>query len=153
MVKRVNFEKIVIENFLSIGNDSVEVAFRPGLHVITGINKDQSDRRNGIGKSTILDSLSFALFGSTLRELKKEFVINNITKKTAKVQLFFSVKENNTINSYEIYRSIEPSKCYLYENGVDITRDSMVNTTEHVQDILKLTPEIFQNCIAILSTT
>ena len=149
MVKRVNFEKIVIENFLSIGNDSVEVAFRPGLHVITGINKDQSDRRNGIGKSTILDSLSFALFGSTLRELKKEFVINNITKKTAKVQLFFSVKENNTINSYEIYRSIEPSKCYLYENGVDITRDSMVNTTEHVQDILKLTPEIFQNCIAM----
>lgn len=149
MVKRVNFEKIVIENFLSIGNDSVEVAFRPGLHVITGINRDQSDRRNGIGKSTILDSLSFALFGSTLRELKKEFVINNITKKTAKVQLFFSVKENNTINSYEIYRSIEPSKCYLYENGIDITRDSMVNTTEHVQDILKLTPEIFQNCIAM----
>jgi DNA repair exonuclease SbcCD ATPase subunit len=82
MSKIVNFNKLTVENFLSIGNKPVEVNFRSGIHVITGANRDQSDRRNGIGKSTILDSLSFVLFGSTLRELKKEFVINNITKKT-----------------------------------------------------------------------
>ena len=149
MTKRVNFEKLVIENFLSIGNKPVEINFRSGLHVITGINKDQADRRNGIGKSTILDGLSFVLFGSTLRELKKEFVINNITKKTSKLTLTFSITENNVTNHYEVFRSIEPSKCYLYENGVDITRDSMVNTTEYIQNILKLTPEVFQNCIAM----
>lgn len=149
MTKKVYFEKITIQNFLSIGDKQVEVDFRPGLHVITGLNRDQADRRNGIGKSTILDALSFVLFGTTLRELKKEFVVNNITKKTSKVTLTFSVVENNQTNNYEIYRSIDPSKCYLYENGIDITRDSMVNTTDYIQKILKLNPDVFQNCIAM----
>jgi DNA repair exonuclease SbcCD ATPase subunit len=149
MTKFVNFEKIIIENFLSIGKEPVEIDLRPGLHIITGSNKDQSDRRNGIGKSTILDGLCFVLFGSTLRELKKEFIINNITKKTPKVSLFFNIQENNITKRYELYRTIEPSKCFLYEDGIDITRDSMVNTTEYVQNILKLSPEVFQNCIAM----
>jgi len=149
MTKFVNFDKLIIENFLSIGKEQVEIDLKPGLHVITGTNKDQSDRRNGIGKSTILDGLSFVLFGNTLRELKKEFIVNNITKKTPKVSLVFSIQENNILKKYELHRTIEPSKCYLYEDGIDVTRDSMVNTTEYVQGILRLTPEIFQNCIAM----
>jgi DNA repair exonuclease SbcCD ATPase subunit len=149
MSKRVNFEKLVIENFLSIGNKPVEIDFKPGLHIITGSNKDQSDRRNAVGKSTILDGLSFVLFGNTLRELKKEFITNNITKKTSKVSLKFNIIENNTTTYYDLYRTIDPNKCFLYENGIDITRDSMVNTTDYIQKILKLTPEIFQNCIAM----
>jgi DNA repair exonuclease SbcCD ATPase subunit len=149
MNKTVNFNKIVIQNFLSIGNKPVEVDFRSGLHIITGTNRDQSDRRNGVGKSTILDALSFVLFGQTLRELKKEFVINNITKKTSKVVLFFSVTTNNSTVNYELHRTIDPSKCYLYENGVDVTRDSMVNTTNFIQQTLSLTPEVFTNCIAM----
>jgi DNA repair exonuclease SbcCD ATPase subunit len=149
MTKFVNFEKLRIENFLSIGKQPVEIDLRPGLHVITGVNKDQSDRRNGIGKSTILDGLCFVLFGNTLRELKKEFITNNVTKKTPKVSLYFSIQETNSTKKYELHRTIEPSKCFLYEDGIDITRDSMVNTTEYVQNILKLTPEIFQNCIGM----
>lgn len=149
MTKQVTFNKISIQNFLSIGKEPVEIVFRPGLHVITGSNKDQADRRNGIGKSTILDALSFVLFGTTLRELKKEFVINNITKKTSKVSLEFTIAENGQVKKYELHRTIDPSKCFLYENGVDITRDSMVNTTDFVQTALKLTPEVFQNCIAM----
>lgn len=149
MVKRVNFEKLTIENFLSIGNTPVAIDFKSGLHVITGKNIDQADRRNGIGKSTILDALSYVLFGVTLRELKKEFIINNITKKTSKISLNFTVIEGKKINHYELHRTIDPSKCFLYENGIDITRDSMVNTTEYIQDLLKLNPEVFQNCIAM----
>jgi DNA repair exonuclease SbcCD ATPase subunit len=149
MIKKVNFEKLTIENFLSIGKKPVEVQFKKGLHVITGKNRDQADRRNGIGKSTILDALSFCLFGTTLRELKKEFVINNITKKTSKVSLVFTVVEGKNVNQYEVHRTIDPNKCFLYENGVDVTRDSMVNTTDHIQKLVKLTPEVFQNCIAM----
>lgn len=149
MNKKVNFEKLTIENFLSIGKTPVVIDFKPGLHIITGSNKDQSDRRNAVGKSTILDGLSFVLFGSTLRELKKEFIINNITKRTSKVSLKFNIIENGITNYYELHRTIDPNKCFLFENGIDITRDSMVNTTEYVQKILKLTPEVFQNCIAM----
>jgi len=149
MTKQVNFNKLSIENFLSIGREPVEISFRSGLHVITGINKDQSDRRNGIGKSTILDALSFVLFGATMRELKKEFVTNNITNKTSKVSLEFSINENGQSKDYTVYRTIEPNKCFLYENGIDVTRDSMDNTTDVIQHLVGLTPEVFQNCIAM----
>jgi len=149
MTKQVNFNKLSVENFLSIGREPVEISFRSGLHVITGINKDQSDRRNGIGKSTILDALSFVLFGATMRELKKEFVTNNITNKTSKVSLEFSINENGQSKDYTVYRTIEPNKCFLYENGIDVTRDSMVNTTDVIQHLVGLTPEVFQNCIAM----
>jgi DNA repair exonuclease SbcCD ATPase subunit len=95
------------------------------------------------------------LFGNTLRDLKKDFIINNITNKTAEVNLNFSVSYGGKTKKYELYRSIDPSKFYLYEDGVDLTRDSMVNTTEYLQNTLNITPEIFQNCIvmAVNNTT
>lgn len=155
MIKQIKFEQLSIKNFLSVGEDPVVINFQPGVNIITGKNKDQLDRRNGIGKSTITDALSFVLFGSTLRDLKKEFIINNITNKTAEVSLKFTVTLGSNIKKYELYRSIEPSKFYLYEDGIDITRDSMVNTTDYLQTTLNITPEVFQNCIvmAVNNTT
>lgn len=149
MTKKIIFERLVIKNFLSIGEDPVVVDFKPGVNVITGSNKDQLDRRNGIGKSTITDAFSFVLFGQTLRDLKKEFIINNVTNKTAEVTLIFKVILGDSIKKYELYRSIDPSKFFLYEDDIDVTRDSMVNTTEYLQNILNITPEIFQNCIVM----
>ena len=78
-MKKIIFKTLTIKNFLSVGDKPVKIDFKPGLHGITGINRDQLDRRNGVGKSTIPDALHFALFGTTIRELKKEFIINNIT--------------------------------------------------------------------------
>jgi len=155
MTKKIIFERLVIKNFLSIGEEPVIVDFKPGVNVITGSNKDQLDRRNGIGKSTITDAFSFVLFGQTLRDLKKEYIINNITNKTAEVTLTFRVILGENNKKYELYRSIDPSKFFLYEDDIDVTRDSMVNTTEYLQNILNITPEIFQNCIvmAINNTT
>ena len=42
---------------------------------------------------------------------------------------------------------LEPSKCYFYINGEDKTRDSMSNTTEYIQKLLSVTPDVFQNCV------
>lgn len=149
MIKKVIFEKLEIQNFLSIGEEKVVVQFQNGISIITGINRDQLDRRNGIGKSTIADALSFVLFGSTIRDLKKEFIVNNITNKTSEIELTFTVITGTNSKRYHLYRSIDPSKCLLYEDDIDITRDSMVNTTLLLQEILNITPEIFQNCIVM----
>jgi DNA repair exonuclease SbcCD ATPase subunit len=149
MIKKVIFEKLEIQNFLSIGEEKVTVQFQNGISIVTGINKDQMDRRNGIGKSTIADALSFVLFGTTIRDLKKEFIVNNITNKTAEITLTFSVISGATLKKYHLFRSIDPSRCLLYEDDIDITRDSMVNTTLLLQEILNITPEIFQNCIVM----
>jgi DNA repair exonuclease SbcCD ATPase subunit len=144
-MKKVIFKTLKVKNFLSIGKTPVSVEFKKGLNIITGINKDLMDRQNGTGKSTLVDSFYFALFGETTRGIKKEFVINNLTNESAEVSLTFSIDKNE----YEIIRTIKSSKLTLFENGIDISRDSISNTTDYILSILNLTPEIFKNCICL----
>ena len=146
-MKYVNFEKLSIINFLSIGSEPVVVDFRAGLNIITGINKDKVDRRNGVGKSTIADALHFAIFGSTIRELKKENIINNQTRDTCEVELKFNVVKNEKVTNYRVVRMLEPSRCRLFINGEDKTRDSIAHTTEYICKIISASPEIFQNSV------
>ena len=147
-MKYVNFTELKIKNFLSIGNDQVVIDFKKGLHIITGINRDKEDRRNGVGKSTVADALYFAIFGTTLRDIKKNFIANNLTASTCEVQLTFTVDDpQHGVNEFNIIRTINPSKCYIYKNGNDKTRDSIVNTNEYIHTVLSSTPEIFQNCV------
>lgn len=146
-MKFVTFKQIKIKNFLSIGDTPVIVDFTKGVHIITGINRDKEDRRNGVGKSTIADALYFAIFGTTLRDIKKDFVINNLTQGQCEVQLEFNVNSPRGNDDFVIIRTLNPSKLYIYKNGVDKTRDSMANTTEYIEAVLSSTPEIFQNCV------
>ena len=146
-MKYVNFNKVVIKNFLSVGDEPVCVDFNKGLNIITGNNKDKVDRRNGVGKSTIADAVYFAIFGSTLREIKKEHIVNNITQRGCEVHLDFSVNSYGSNTNYKIVRKLTPTKCHLYEDGIDKTRDSIQNTTEYICKLLNTTPDIFQNCV------
>lgn len=147
-MKYVSFKELKIKNFLSIGEESVHVDFNKGLHIVTGINRDKEDRRNGVGKSTIADALYFAIFGQTLRDLKKNFIANNLTAGTCEVQLTFTVDDpKHGFNEFDIIRTLNPSKVYVYKNGNDKTRDSIVNTNEYINNVLSSTPEIFQNCV------
>lgn len=130
-----------------MGDDPVEVQFNRGLNIITGNNKDKVDRRNGVGKSTIADSVYFAIFGDTLRSLKKEHIINNVTQRNCCVELHFTVNTDGVPAEYHIIRQLSPTKCRLYKDGDDITRDSIQNTTEYVCNLLNTTPDVFQNCV------
>ena len=146
-MKQIFFEEVTIQNFLSVGNDDVKVQFNAGFNIITGANKDKEDRRNGVGKSTIADAINFAIFGSTLRDLKKELIQNNLTNETCSVILNFKVITPQGSNSYAINRTLSPSKCYLYKNEQDITRDSIINTNEYIKDLINCSEEVFQNCV------
>ena len=121
-MKKVIFKTLKTKNFLSIGETPVVINFQKGLNIITGINRDLMDRQNAIGKTSILDSFYFSLFGETSRELKKEFISNNITNGGAEVSLTFSVDDVE----YEIQRSIKPSKLLLLENGNDVILRSIL---------------------------
>lgn len=143
----VKFQKISIKNFLSIGNEPVEVEFRPGVHILTGQNLDKQDRRNGVGKSTVADAIHFALFGTTIRNLKKDNMVNNLTCDTAEVVLDFIVTLNGNGTSYRVVRQLAPSRCYFYIDGEDKTRDSIGNTTAMIEDVIAGSPEVFQNCV------
>jgi len=146
-MKYIQFKKLSIRNFLSVGETSVEVEFSPGLHIITGINKDKVDRRNGVGKSTVADALYFALYGNTLRELKKEFICNNISSGRCEVALEFNIGTKKIHDTYKIVRLLSPTKCYIYKNGEDCTRDTILNTTDYINDLINTSEEVFQNCV------
>ena len=146
-MRTIEFKSIKIINFLSVGNDCVDIEFKPGAHIITGVNKDKEDRRNGVGKSTIADAIHFAVFGTTIREIKKENIINKINRKGCCVTLEFDVVEATTTKKLKIIRSLQPSKCWLYIDGEDRTRDSISNTNSLIHKYLKTTPDIFQNCV------
>ena len=134
-MKFVNFNTIKIKNFLSIGNEEVEIDFKNGLNIITGINKDKQDRRNGVGKSTIADAIHFAIFGETIRELSKDFIVNAINKKNTVVQLNFSVNENNEVKQYKVVRKLKPTKCYLFVDDVDLTESTIPNTNKKIKTV------------------
>ena len=146
-MKQVNFKRVAIQHFLSVGEEPVEVSFSKGLHVITGANKDKPDRRNAIGKSTIADSIYFAIFGDTLRELKKDLIPNNITGGKTHVELDFEVVTGKETIEYKVIRMLNPSKVMLFKDGVDVTRDSIGNTNKFICDVTSATPSIFQNCV------
>jgi DNA repair exonuclease SbcCD ATPase subunit len=146
-MKKVTFTKITIQNFLSVGNEPVSVDFRKGLHIITGNNKDKPDRQNAVGKSTVADAIYFAIFGETLREIKKDLITNNITGGKTQVELEFNVDSPKGKNKFHIIRTLSPTKVGVYKDGVDKTRDSIANTTKYISDVLSASPAIFQNCV------
>lgn len=146
-MKYINFTKLHVKNFLSVGDEPVVVEFNRGLNIITGLNKDKEDRRNGVGKSTIADAIYFAVFGNTIRELKKEHVTNNVTQNKCEVSLDFECNNNGQRDEYRVVRTLNPTKCYLYKNDDDKTRDSINNTNELIGDVINSSPEVFQNCV------
>lgn len=146
-MKKVTFTKLVIKNFLSVGEEPIEIEFKKGLHILTGDNKDKPDRQNAVGKSTIADAVYFAIFGETLRGIKKELITNNITGGKSQVELFFEVNSPKGNNKFHIIRTLSPTKVSIYKDDVDKTRDSIVNTTKYICDVLSASPAIFQNCV------
>ena len=146
-MKQVNFKKVTVQNFLSIGNDPVEIDFKTGVNFITGFNKDKADRRNGVGKSALSESIYWCLFGELVRgDLKNDEIVNNITKKNCLVKLDFETNFNDEINQYTIIRGLKPGKLELFKNGEQVTLSSKANTTEYISEIINASPEMFMNC-------
>ena len=143
----INFKKLAITNFMSIGEEPVVIDFTPGTHIITGENLDKPDRRNGTGKSSVIHAFYYAIIGQPISNIKKEFISNNITGKGGKVSLTFEVVDGDNKTECKIERSVKPAKCSFIVDGVDKTRDSIVNTNSDICKMLKLTPEILQNCV------
>ena len=146
----VFFKSLKITNFLSVGKRPVTMEFKPGLNIITGRNLDKADRANGVGKSTIADSIHFALYGSTIRELKKENIVNNLyPEDVCEVELVFTIDEKGVKSEYKIIRTLNPTKCFLYCNDKDITRSGVPQTTEYIIDLINTSPEVFQNSVVM----
>lgn len=152
-MRLVNFKSLTIKNFLSVGETPVTVNFQTGVNVITGINYDKEDSKNGVGKSTIADALYFSLFGTTIRDLSKDLIVNSFTKKKCEVVLNFDIENGNGKSEYKITRTINPTKCFMTRNGEDITRSTMAKTNEFIQKLVMSNGKIFQNSVIMTINT
>jgi DNA repair exonuclease SbcCD ATPase subunit len=145
-MKRVTYKNLKITNFLSVGNDVVEINYQNGFNLITGNNIDNPDRKNGTGKSTIISAHYFALYGDVIKRIKKDFIVNNITKGKGNVELEFDVETDNSKDTYLIKRQVKPSKVELWKNGEDVTLDSIGNNKDFIVDLIGTNAETCKQC-------
>ena len=142
----IHFHRLHICNFLSVGAPGITLDIQSGVSLITGINHDK-DSRNGVGKSTLIESLYWVLFGTTIRDIKKDQVVNLKNKKDCKVTLNFSVSNIEGNREYILSREAKPSKVFLYEDGKDITKSTIAETDAFIISLINATSEVFQNAV------
>ena len=117
----IKFESIEYKNFLSSGDKPTKIYL--SSHKTTLVVG-----ANGSGKSTMLDALSFALFGRAHRDINKPQLVNSINQKKAEVTVEFSIGTTN----YKVVRGIKPNKFEIWRNG------EMYNQESHARDYQKL---------------
>ena len=97
--------------------------------------------------SSIADAFYFAIFGNTLRELSKQYIVNRKTGKNCSVKLEFEVETQNGSNYVVIERCLGPSKLTVWIDDIDKTKSGIPETNKFIREILEADEDIFQNCI------
>jgi DNA repair exonuclease SbcCD ATPase subunit len=120
---KIEIQSVTVRNFLSYGNVPQIFEFKKGINVITGIDKN-TGRSNGVGKTNILQSIPFAFFGKTGRDIKKDNIINWKNKKNCEVSCTFKKGDN----TYTIKRGIKKDYLEIYKNDVLIPIPSDIRT-------------------------
>ena len=97
--------------------------------------------------SSIADAFYYAIFGTTLRELSKQYIVNRKTGKDCSVKLEFEVETQNGSNYVVIERCLGPSKLTVWIDDIDKTKSGIPETNKFIKEILEADEDIFQNCI------
>lgn len=148
-MRQVIFKRISIQNFLSVGEDTININFKKGINCIKGVNLDKENQKNGVGKSTMAEAVYFALFGKTIRDIKTNQIVHFGCNDPCVVKLWYDITEGESIKKYELVRMAGPSKVFLTEDDVDITKSTIPKTNEHIKNLLNVTPEVFANSILL----
>lgn len=107
--------------------------------------------QNGAGKSTMLDALSFALFGKAHRNINKNQLVNSINGKGMVVEVEFSVGPSD----YKIVRGVKPTKFEIWKDNFLINQDSHNKEYQRIleQNILKLNHKSFHQIVVLGSSS
>jgi len=140
----IYFKKIRWKNLLSTGNvfTELDLCTNPTTLIVG---------TNGAGKSTILDALSFALFGKPFRKINKPQLLNTITQKNMVVELEFSIGTTE----YKIVRGIKPAVFEVYQNGKLLNQSAESKDYQEIleKQIIKVNFKSFSQVVVLGSAT
>ena len=138
------FETIRWKNFLSTGNHFSEIKFNQHAStLITG--------SNGSGKSTVLDALTFGLFGKPFRKINKSQLINSMNEKDTKVEVEFSISTTD----WKVVRGIKPNIFEIHRDGKCLDQFANANDQQKwfEQNVLKMNYKSFTQIVILGSST
>jgi len=139
----ITFEKIRWKNFLSTGNHYTNIQFNNhATTLIVGTN--------GAGKSTVLDALTFSLFGKPFRKINKGQLINSSNEKDCKVEVDFSIGDIE----WKVVRGIKPNTFEIWKDGNCLDQFSNANDQQKwlEQNVLKMNYKSFTQIVILGST-
>ena len=150
---------LTVKNFMSVGNQTQAVDFsNRQLTLVLGENLDQggddSGSRNGTGKTTIINALSYALYGQALTNIRRNNLINKTNGKGMLVTLNF--EKNGTKYKIERGRSPNVLKFFIDEQEKEITDESQGDSREtqkEIDDLLQMSHEMFKHLVALNTYT
>jgi len=156
----IKIKDLTVKNFMSVGNVTQAVDFNEEqLTLVLGENLDQggddSGSRNGTGKTTIINALSYALFGNALTNIKKNNLINKTNSKGMLVTLNFEKGGNK----YRIERGRSPNVLKFYINDheqkedIDESQGDSRKTQESIQELLGMSHDMFKHILALNTYT
>jgi DNA repair exonuclease SbcCD ATPase subunit len=157
----IKIKELTVKNFMSVGNQTQAVDFgKQQLTLVLGENLDMggddSGSRNGTGKTTIVNALSYALFGTALTNIKKDNLINKINNKNMLVTLAF----NKDGTDYRIERGRKPNILQFYVNDVeqeteetDDAQGDMRETQKDLDELLGMSHDMFKHILALNTYT
>jgi len=155
-------KNLTVKNFMSVGNQTQAVDFdREHLTLVLGSNLDlggdDTGSRNGTGKTTIVNALSYALYGQALTNIRKENLINKTNGKNMLVTVEFEKNRNR----YRIERGRKPNVLKLFVNDSEMKTDESEDesqgdsreTQRNIEDMLEMSHTMFKHLVALNTYT
>ena len=152
---------LTVKNFMSVGNQTQAVDFDKNLLTLVlgenlDLGGDDAGSRNGTGKTTIINALSYALYGEALTKIRRENLINKTNGKGMLVTVEFETNGQH----YRIERGRKPNVLKFYRGDVDVTADDVDEsqgdsrkTQEDIQRLLNMTHTMFKHLVALNTYT
>jgi len=153
----INIKNLTVRNFMSVGNSTQAINFdRNDLTLVLGENLDLGGdgSRNGTGKTTIINALSYALYGNALSNIRKDNLVNKTNGKSMLVSLDFIVGEQE----YRIERGRKPNVLKFYVNNKeqqssDDAQGDSRETQDDIERTLGLSHDMFKHLLALNTYT
>jgi len=157
----IKIKNLTVKNFMSVGNQTQAIDFDRGqLTLVLGENLDlggdDSGARNGTGKTTIINGLSYAIYGQALTNIKRDNLINKINGKGMLVTVTL---EKNGVE-YHIERGRKPNLLKFSINGqeqelqdLDESQGDSRETQKSIEEMIAMSHEMFKHLVALNTYT